>query len=305
MSFSNEVKIEICEIHKMPENCKAVMLYGILSAARTYSENEIEFLSETKEVSEYTSKLIGRLYHINVPVSSMNEALQQKKELFQIKITDPKLCKLICNSFNCGKYAEAVSLISLDEKITWSFIKGIFLGCGSVSGPDAKYHLEFSFKRRGDAVFAENMLSSLSLSPKRTTRREAYLIYFKDSTSIEDILAGIGAVKKVLQLMDTKVIKDLRNRLNRRNNCETANLQRTISACTQQVNAIQYIISKRGIEYLSDDLQRIACFRLENPEMSLSEMAKELSGEFSKSAIDRRLKKLVLTANELKEQKGR
>lgn len=305
MSFSNEVKIEICETYKMPDDCKAVMLYGILSAARTYSESEIELLSETKEVSEYTSKLIGRLYRVNVPVTIPNSTAEHKKELFQLKITDKKICKIICDSFNCGKFSDAISMISLDEKITWAFIKGIFLGCGSVSGPESEYHLEFAFKRKQDAIFAENMMSSLSFSPKRTTRREAHLVYFKDSTSIEDILTGIGAVKKVLQLMDTKVIKDLRNRINRRNNCETANMQRTISACADQVSAIEYIISKRGLDFLSDDLQRIANFRLQNPEMSLSGMAKELSGEFSKSAIDRRLKKLVLTAKELKEQKGK
>ena len=305
MSFSNEVKIEICETYKMPEDCKAIMLYGVLSAARTFSETEIEFLSETKEVSEYTSKLIGRLYHVNVPIINPNGTNEHKKELFQLKITDKKICKAICDSFNCGRFAETVSMISLDERITWAFIKGIFLGSGSVSGPEAEYHLEFSFKRREDAIFAENMLSSLSFSPKRTTRRESHLVYFKDSTSIEDILTGIGAVKKVLQLMDTKVIKDLRNRINRRNNCETANMQRSISACAEQVNAIEYIISKRGIDFLSDDLQRIANFRLQNPEMSLSNMAKELSGEFSKSAIDRRLKKIVITAKELKEQKGK
>ena len=305
MSFSNEVKIEICETYKMPEDCKAVMLYGILSVARTYSENEIELLSETKEVSEYTSKLIGRLYHVNVPITTPNTTIEHRKELFQLKISDKKICKIICDSFNCGKFAEAISMISLDEKITWAFIKGIFLSCGSVSGPESDYHLEFSFKRREDAIFAENMLSSLSFTPKRTKRREAHLVYFKDSTSIEDILTGIGAVKKVLQLMDTKVIKDLRNRINRRNNCETANLQRTISACAEQVSAIEYIISKRGIEFLSDDLQKIANFRLQNPEMPLSSMAKEFKGEFSKSAIDRRLKKLVLTAKEIKEQTGK
>ena len=304
MSFSNEVKIEICETYKMPDDCKAVMLYGIFSAARTYSEDEIELLSETKEVSEYTSKLIGRLYRVNIPVTNPTGTFEHRKELFQLKITDKKICKMICDSFNCGKFADAISMISLDERITWAFIKGIFLECGSVSDPESDYHLEFSFKRKQDAIFAENMMSSLSLLPKRTTRREAHLVYFKDSTSIEDILTGIGAVRHVLQLMDSKVIKDLRNRINRRNNCETANMQRTISACAEQVSAIEYIISKRGIDFLSDDLQRIANFRLENPEMSLSAMAKELSGEFSKSAIDRRLKKIIITAEELREKKG-
>ena len=302
MSFSNNVKIEITETIKMPENCKAALLYGIFSAARIFTEQEIELLSEAKEISIYTSKLIGKLYHINVPVINLFNSDNQKKELYQLKITDSKICKIVCDSFNCGKYADAIGLISLDEKITWAFIKGIFLGCGSISDPENDYHLEFVFRRKSDALFAENMLVSLGFTPKKTIRRASNLIYFKDSTSIEDILAGVGAVRHALQLMDSKVLKDLRNRLNRRNNCETANMQKTISVATEQVNAIRYIISKRGIEYLSDDLQRIAQFRLDNPELSLGAMAKELSGEFSKSGIDRRLKKIILLAEEIKTQ---
>lgn len=305
MSFSNEVKLEICEAYKMSEDCKAAILYGILSSARNYSNTDIELLSEAKEIAQYSSKLIGRLYHIHIPFSKLSNSEGLKKELFQVKITDSKICKTICDSFNCGRFADTIGLISLDENITWAYVKGIFLGCGSVSDPETEYHLEFSFRRKDDAVFAENMLSSLGLLPKRTQRRESFVVYFKDSTSIEDILAGMGAVKMVLQLMDSKVVKDLRNRLNRRNNCETANMQRTISVATEQTNAIKYIISKRGLDSLSDDLQRIALFRLENPEMSLSAMAKELSGEFSKSAIDRRLKKLVEIAKEVINQVGK
>ena len=173
-----------------------------------------------------------------------------------------------------------------------------------MSNPEIEYHLEFIFRSKEKALLTQNMLSTLSLSSKIMLRRQNYVVYCKDSSVIEDILAGIGSVKMALSLMDSKVIKDLRNRINRRNNCETANMQRTISACAEQVSAIEYIISKRGIDFLSDDLQRIANFRLQNPEMTLSNMAKELSGEFSKSAIDRRLKKIVLTAKELKEKKG-
>lgn len=305
MSFSNQVKIEIYEAYKMPDSCKAVLLYGIFSAARIYSETEIEILSEAKDIAYYTSKLIGRLYHINIPVLKLFNSEEQKKELYQVKIIDPKICKAICDSFNCGKYSDAVGLISLDESITWAFVKGIFLGCGSVSDPETEYHLEFAFRRKNDAFFAQNMLTSLGFSPKITIRRESYLVYFKDSTSIEDILTGMGAVKHALRLMDSKVLKDLRNRLNRRNNCETANMQKTISAAMEQTKAIRYIITKRGIDYLSEDLQRIAEFRAENPEMSLSAMAKELSGEFSKSAIDRRLKKIVSIAEEIKQQIGK
>lgn len=305
LSFSNQVKIELCEVHKMSDGCKASLLYGFFSAARTFNEREIELLSEGKEIAEYCGKLIGKLYHVNISICKLSYSSEQKRELYQIKITDPKVCRIICDSYNQGKFSDDVGLISLDEKITWAFIKGIFLGCGSVSDPETEYHLEFTFRRKEDAIFAENMLTSLYLAPKRTTRRDSHVVYFKDSTSIEDILTGMGAVKQTLRLMDSKVLKDLRNRLNRRNNCETANMKRTIDVSTEQINAIQYIISKRGMDFLSEDLQKIAIFRLSNPEMSLSVMTKEFNGEFSKSAINRRLKKIVQIANEIKQSIGR
>ena len=302
MTFSNQVKIEICEAYKMPDGCKASLLYGLLCSARVYCEREIEFLSECNEVAVYFSKLIGRLYHVNVPVLILFASKEQKKELFQVKIVDDKICKSICDSFNCGKFSEIISLLSLDEAITWAYIKGVFLGCGSIADPSSEYHLELSFKNKDYAVFTQNMLSSLEYSPKRMARRENEVVYFKDSSAIEDILTGIGAIKKSLELMDSKVIKDLRNRINRRNNCETANLKKTINVALNQVDAINYIVSKRGMEFLSDDLQKIAVFRLENPEMSLSEMARELNGQFSKSGIDRRLKKIVRISEELKQK---
>lgn len=302
MSFSNQVKIEICENHKMSEGCKAALLYGLLCSARSFSQSEIEFFSESREVAEYFADLVWRLYKQKLEIDSIVDI--HIKELFCIKISDSKICKMIVESFNCGKYAEHINLISLDEQITWAYIKGIFLGCGSISDPSSDYHLEFSFKKREDAIFAQNMMSSLGFSPKRTVRRDNYIVYFKDSSAIEDVLAGVGAVKKCLELMDLKVIKDLRNRLNRRNNCETANIKRTVDVASAQIDSINYIIRKRGMDFLPDDLQRIAQFRLDNPEMSLKAMATELLGEFSKSGIDRRLKKIVNIAQEIKEKQG-
>ncbi|MBQ8869377.1 MAG: DNA-binding protein WhiA [Oscillospiraceae bacterium] len=302
MTFSNQVKIEICEAYKMPDSCKASLLYGLLCSARAYSEREIEFLSECNEVAVYFSKLIGRLYRVNVPVLTLFASKEQKRDLFQVKIDDAKICKTICDSFNCGKFSETIGLLSLDEAITWAYIKGVFLGCGSIADPSAEYHLELSFKNKNYAVFTQNMLTALEFSPKSMIRRESHIVYFKDSTAIEDVLTGIGAIKKSLELMDSKVIKDLRNRINRRNNCETANLKKTINVALNQVDAINYIVSKRGMEFLPDDLQKIALFRLENPEMPLSEMARELNGQFSKSGIDRRLKKIVQISEELKQK---
>lgn len=292
MSFSNQIKNEICEVYKMSECCKVCLLYGILSTAKTFNETEIEFLSESNDVAIYFSRLIGKIFKIRVEVDK-SILFTHKKEIYQIKISNKNHCKIISDSFNCGKFAEYISQLSLNDDATWAYIKGIFLGGGSISDPQSEYHLEIIFRQKNNAVFAQNMFSSLNLVPKITQRRGLFVVYFKDSSMIEDVLAGINAVKGVLQFMDSKVIKDLRNRLNRRNNCETANMQKTINVAGEQTKAIEYIISKKGIDFLSEDLQRIALFRLNNPEMSLSSMAKELSGEFSKSAIDRRLKKIV------------
>ena len=305
MSFSNQVKIEICEGYKMPDSCKASMLYGLLCSARAYSERKIEFLSECSEVATCFSKLAGRLYHINIPVVTIFASKEQKKDLYFVKIDDSKVCKMICDSFNCEKFSDTIGLLSLDEAITLAFIKGLFLGCGSVADPNAEYHLEFSFKNKDNAIFAQNMLSSLEFSPKAMVRRENFIVYFKDSGAIEDILTGIGAVKKCLELMDSKVIKDLRNRINRRNNCETANMKKTLDVALNQVDSINYIISKRGMGYLDDDLQKIADYRLENPEMSLNQLTELVNGEFSKSGIDRRLKKIVKIAEDLKIKAGK
>ncbi len=305
MSFSNEVKSEVCETYKMSEGCKAALLYGFLFDAKKYSESEIELILECKEVAEYILSQISKLYRINIGEECLFKIDGIRKTLHQIHIKDKIVCKNIYDSFNCGKFAEHISLLSLDESITWAFIKGIFLACGSVSDPESEYHLEFIFKNKSNALTAENMLSSLSLKPKTMLRRGSYVVYFKDSSAIEDILTGIGAVKMVLGFMDLKVIKDLRNRINRQNNCETANLKRTIDVATAQVEAIELIFAKRGIESLSDDMKKIALFRLENPEISLNEMTKLLNGEFSKSGIDRRLKKLVQMAEEIKETLGK
>lgn len=303
MSFSNQVKLEICEAYKMPDDCKVVLLYGLLCSAKKYNFEQIEFYSECRDVSLYFSRLVSRLFGYKSEVVDIYEGKTQGKELYGVKINDKNVCRSIVESYDCGKYSDKVSLISLDEAITWAFIKGIFLGSGSITDPENDYHLEFNFKQKDSAIFSENMLSSLELKPKRTTRRDNHIVYFKDSSAIEDILTGMGAIKKSLELMDSKVIKDLRNRLNRRNNCETANIKKTVDVAIKQLDAINLIISKRGIDFLQDDLQKIAKIRLENPEMSLNLMAKELYGEFSKSGIDRRLKKIVQIAEEIEQKR--
>lgn len=301
MSFSNDVKKEICSVYKLTQPCKAILLYGALSASRTFTDKRIELLSESKEVAYYIGELITKIFNKKIFINQVSET--KGKILFQIKIEDNFLCKEISESYDIGVYSEYVNLLALDENITWSFIKGVFLTSGSVNDPEADYHLEFTLKTKKQANFVENMLSSLGLNFKISQRRNQFIVYCKDSTYIEDSLTGIGAVKSVLKLMDSKLIKDLRNRINRKNNCETANMQKVISAAALQVDAINLIYLKKGSEFLSDDLKKVADCRLNNPDLSLNELVEILNNEFSKSGLDRRLKKLINIANEIKEIK--
>lgn len=289
----------------MQKSCKAAMLYGFFSTAKTYNSDEIEVILESEIVAEYILSQISKLYNFKLEPAKKIQPEIYKKPIYQIHLQSRVVCKTIYDSFNCGEFSEFISLLSLDQTVTWAFIKGVFLGSGSVSNPEIEYHLEFVLRSYEKALLVQNMLSSITLNSKIMTRRQNFVVYCKDSSVIEDILAGVGAVKMALTLMDTKVIKDLRNRINRQNNCETANIKRTIDVSAKQVEAIQYILANIGIEALSDDLQKIALFRLNNPEISLNEMTQMLNGEFSKSGINRRLKKLIQISEEIKEKKGK
>lgn len=298
MSFSNKVKEELCLTVKSTKECKAIQLYGGLLGCKLFTDNQIEFSSEFEYVLEYFSDIIFRLYKYKITPLKLIDTIY-KKPLYTLSLTKPEVCKQISYSFDCGEYSELVSLAEIDEKIAWNFIKGIFLSCGSVSAPQTEYHLEFCFNNKNSALLLKDCLEALGYTPKYAQRRENFIIYFKDSTSIEDILTGMGAVKNSLELMDTKVLKDIRNKVNRKNNCETANLKKTINVAIEQINAINKVVSKYGIDYFTDDYKKVIEIRIKNPEISLNEMSKLLDGELSKSAINRRLQKIYQMAKEL------
>ena len=142
----------------MQEPYKVALLYGLLIASRNFNEFEIEFLSESPEVSKYFIDLINRLYKHKLSITELF-AKDNKKPLYQVRILNKFLCKEISESFNRGKYAEYINLLSINEDITWNFIKGLFLSCGSVSAPETDYHLEFYFKDKRSALFSQNMFS--------------------------------------------------------------------------------------------------------------------------------------------------
>lgn len=258
--------------------------------ARTININKIEITSDIEEVVIFCQKKIKEFWGIK---------LRYKKE----KIRNKEY--YIIRSENREKNLKIISMITklyrnrAKIKNLIELIKGIFIIIGDLYNPKEKYYLEFSHQNKELIKILQQMLQKIGFQFKYKIERKKYIIYTTNSVVIEDFLTYIGASKMSLEIMNIKVYKNLRNNVNRLVNCETSNINKTITASTNQIKNIKKIIDKKGIEYLENDLREIAEKRLENPEMSLVELVNILSFNISKSSLNYRLKKIEKIAENL------
>ncbi len=185
------------------------------------------------------------------------------------------------------------------DKDCGCFLRGVFLKCGHVSAPGRNFMLDFTLPNDETADHIAETLDSAGLTPKRTVRKGKPVLYYKASESIEDVLAFIGATKAALDIINTKVMSDVRNTANRLCNAETANLDRTAKAAAEQCEAIKVIQSHGAMHNLSPELRECAELRIANPDMSLTELREQLREPVSKSGLNHRFKKLIEIAEML------
>lgn len=183
-----------------------------------------------------------------------------------------------------------------------SYLRGAFLAGGSVNNPEtSRYHLEIysSYEEHNDDIC--EMLNGFEMNARTLERRNGYITYLKEAEKIADFLALIGATNGMLKFEDIRIVRDMRNSVNRLVNCENANLNKTIDAAGRQIESIQYIDEMIGLDRLPEKLREIALVRLEYPEVSLKELGEMIpSGKISKSGINHRLRKLNETADKLR-----
>lgn len=233
----------------------------------------------------------------------------------RVRTTEHHLSKIsLINADDClrifddyGHHDNDISLrvnranISSDELVA-AFLRGAFEGCGSVSDPMKSYHAEFCVPHKNLSVDLCKILSEIpecDFTPKTVVRNGSYVVYFKGSEQICDLLTYIGATNCAMEIMGTKAVKQVRNNINRRINSEVANITKIASASAKQLAAIQKIKDKKGIESLPDDLREIAVLRLENPEMSLRDLGQNLSVPISRSGANHRMNRLLEYAEDL------
>ncbi len=194
---------------------------------------------------------------------------------------------------------EVLSKLKCDNCLK-EFLRGAFVSVGSVTDPEKRYHLDFTFDDYSDAETVSEALESAGFEPKSTMRREKYVVYFKDNDIIGDFLAYIGANKSAFNMMNSKIVKDVRNNANRLVNCDTANIEKAIAASQKYVEAIKYIEESGAMSSMPGELREAAELRVKFIQAPLSELASKCQIPITKSGMKHRLEKILKYAEDLK-----
>ncbi len=301
MSFSSDVKNELSKIDAGKMSDLKAECYGVWLFSKCYTLKESSYTNENAEVIRKMAELAAVATGVSTEISYTMS--RRKKPAYRISIPDENGRKelLACFGNDGTETSLRINRANLEEESCYAaFIRGAFLSCGTVTDPNKEYHFELATPHR---KLAEGLLSlmgeveEIELSPAVAERQGNSVVYLKDSSQIEDILTYMGATSNAMELMQIKMYKETINNINRKANFETANMDKTYSASAKQTAAIARIVDGGVMQSLPEELREIASIRLENPEMTLGEMAKRL--HISRSGANHRLKRLCKIAEEL------
>ncbi len=184
------------------------------------------------------------------------------------------------------------------------YLRALFLKFGSMTDPEKQYHLDFTFRHESERDYAAEVLTEGGFEPKLSTRKEKYLAYFKGSASIEDFLVYIGASSVAFELMNQKIVKELRNNVNRQINCDTANIEKILKTSKKYLDAIDWLIDTGEIGSMPHNLRETALLKRSNPQIPLEQLGQMLTPPVSKSGMKHRLEKIYLYYTEKTEKQG-
>lgn len=276
MSFSANIKQELSKINIFSNiNVVEAEMYGYLLTTDS-SQKKIKFLTENEYNINRLNKLLNKLkidYKINM--HGKNYLIILKKDDLNIKHIEMQ-----------------------NVEIAKAVVRGAFLGGGSITEPSTRYHLEIRLNNQKGREEIIDLINRFDVEVKRLDRKYSYSIYIKDGEQISKFLALIGANSSLLKYEDIRVLKETKNNVNRKVNCETANLNKTINAAVIQIKAIEKLKKLEKWNSLSDNLKEIGKLRIENPDATLEELGKLLKQPIGKSGVNHRLKKIIDLSNE-------
>ena len=303
MSFATNLKDELCKDVPEQESAIHALLYGFLLFSHKFSADEISFAV----VHEPTARLFAEALATHCGISAKIVFHERARgTLYKVSIEKASERRKILEAFYHAPKEPSLRInranIENEEDVPY-FLRGAYLVCGSLTDPNKEYHMEFGVSYMNLNRDLSTLIGEVLSQPKSTVRRGAYIVYYKESENIEDMITYIGAVLSSLEMMNIKIEKDIKNRVNRRMNCDNANMDKTLNASMQQVEDINYIFEHKDESFLADELLQVAKLRLENPEMSLRELCESVNPPLSRSGVNHRLKKIGEIANALRNGK--
>lgn len=316
MSFSGNVKEELSEHWSSARHCQIAELAAILGLCgsiiiNSRNEYRVKVHTENKAVARKVFTLIKKTFNIESDIS-IRRNIQKQSVSYSVVVKQHQdalrvlqAVKLIDEHLDGFEEVRIVNPIVVQQTCCKrAFIRGAFLAAGSMSDPKKAYHFEIVCAAEPMSEQIRELMSSFSMDAKIVQRKKSYVVYLKEGSQIVDILNIMEAHVSLMELENVRILKEMRNTVNRKVNCETANLNKTVSAAVKQLEDITYLRDTIGLEKLSEGLEEVALARLSHPDASLKELGALLSPPVGKSGVNHRLRKLGDLAEKVRKEQG-
>ena len=315
MSFSSSVKDELSRQMPGARHCQIAETAAILSLCGRVKISAsdhfwIEIHTENVAVARKFFTLLKKTFNIRTDVSIRSGINPGRSRTYIVAVREHEealkvlqAVKLINSQGEIGENLSLIRNVVLQNACCRrAFIRGAFLAAGSISAPEKFYHFEIVCPTEPKAEQLKNIIATFDIEAKIVPRKKYYVVYIKEGSQIVDILNVMEAPVSLMELENIRIVKEMRGSVNRQVNCETANINKTVSAAVKQIEDIRFIQSVAGLSGLPESLQEMARIRLERPEATLKELGEALEPPVGKSGVNHRLRKLSLVAEELRQQ---
>ena len=315
MSFSGMVKEELSRQTGTARHCRIAELAAILcfcAKVEHFPQGEkLKIQTENEAVARKCFTLLQKTFNIEKEIFVRENSHLKRLKIYVIEISDPEEIQVILQGTKLVTCREPHDSLILENLLVVqqncckrAYIRGAFLSSGSISDPERSYHFEIVCTAEAKAHQLQDIIKTFGMEAKIVMRKKYYVVYIKEGSQIADILKVMEAPISLMELENIRILKEMRGSVNRQVNCETANINKTVSAAVKQIEDIVYIRDTIGFEGLPENLEEIAKARLERPEATLKELGEGLDPPVGKSGVNHRLRKLSILAADLKEKRS-
>ena len=315
MSFSGMVKEELSRHIGSGRHCKVAELaaiYTFCGSLMTDAEGKkiLRMQTENEALARKSFTILQKTFNIESGVSCSLEGYTRRGNLYIISVIDEAVIEEILDSTKLAVLESGGEMLDVVNSIVYqrdcckrAFVRGAFLSSGSISDPQKGYHFEIVCPNEKIGRRLQEMIRSFHIDAKIVLRKKSYVLYVKEGAQIVDMLAIMEANVALMDLENIRILKEMRNSVNRKVNCETANINKTVNAAVKQIEDIRLLEEKVGLDSLNEGLEEVARLRLQYPEATLKELGMMLNPQVGKSGVNHRLRKLSTLADDLRERK--